>query len=40
MTIQEGNTMAKGTPKKDGSGARSNEGRGGCKTTKKTGKGK
>ena len=34
--------MAKGTPKKDGSGkgARSNEGRGGCKTTKKTGKGK
>ena len=42
MTIQEGNTMAKGTPKKDGSGkgTRSNEGRGGCKTTQKTGKGK
>ena len=34
--------MAKGTPKKDGSGGgnRSNRGRGGCKTTKPKGKGK
>ena len=34
--------MAKGTPKKDGSGngKRANQGRGGCKTTQKTGKGK
>lgn len=33
--------MAKGTPKKDGSGGgkRKNQGRGGCKTTQKTGKG-
>lgn len=33
---------SKGTPKKDGSGRgnRSNRGRGGCKTTKKTGQGK
>lgn len=32
----------KGTPKKDGSGKgkRANRGRGGCKTTKKVGKGK
>jgi len=32
----------KGTPKKDGSGkgTRQNKGRGGCATTKKTGKGK
>ena len=34
--------MAKGTPKKDGSGKgkRANKGRDGCKTSKKTGKGK
>lgn len=34
--------MAKGIPKKDGSGKgkRANQGRGGCKTTKTTGKGK
>jgi len=34
--------MAKGTPKKDGSGGgnRSNRGRGGCKTTRPKGKGK
>ena len=34
--------MAKGVPKKDGSGggSRGNQGRGGCKITKKTGKGK
>jgi len=34
--------MAKGIPKKDGSGggSRLNKGRGGCKTTKKTGGGK
>ncbi len=34
--------MAKGKPKKDGSGGgtRKNQGRGGCKNTKKTGKGK
>ena len=34
--------MAKGVPKRDGSGkgTRSNKGRGGCKTTKKTGGGK
>ena len=32
----------KGTPKRDGSGGgnRSNRGRGGCSTTKKTGKGR
>jgi len=32
----------KGTPKKDGSGKgkRANQGRGGCKTTSKTGKGR
>lgn len=31
----------KGTPRKDGSGkgSRANKGRGGCKTTKKTGRG-
>ena len=35
-------TTKKGTPKRDGSGkgTRSNRGRGGCKTTKSTGKGK
>jgi len=34
--------MAKGVPKKDGSGkgARKNQGRGGCTPTRKTGKGK
>ena len=34
--------MANGTPKKDGSGkgTRTNVGRGGCKTTKKSGIGK
>lgn len=34
--------MAKGTPKKDGSGKgkRANRGRGGCAPTKKSGKGK
>jgi len=34
--------MTKGTPKKDGSGKgrRANQGRGGCKTTQKKGKGK
>ena len=34
--------MAKGTPKKDGSGrgTRANRGRGGCKTTRSTGKGR
>ena len=34
--------MAKGKPKKDGSGkgTRDNQGRGGCSTTKKKGKGK
>ena len=34
--------MAKGTPKRDGSGkgSRANQGRGGCKTTKKTGGGR
>ena len=34
--------MAKGTPKKDGSGKgkRGNSGRGGCSTTKPKGKGK
>ena len=34
--------MAKGTPKKNGSGkgTRANKGRGGCTTTKSTGKGK
>jgi len=34
--------MAKGKPKKDGSGhgTRANKGRGGCKNTSKTGKGK
>ena len=34
--------MAKGVPKKDGSGKgkRANRGRGGCATTKKTGKGR
>ena len=34
--------MAKGTPKRDGSGrgTRNNRGRGGCKPTKNTGKGK
>jgi len=33
--------MTKGIPKKDGSGkgTRNNKGRGGCKTTEKTGKG-
>jgi len=33
--------MAKGTPKKDGSGKgrRLNRGRGGCSTTRKTGRG-
>jgi hypothetical protein len=33
--------MKQGTPKRDGSGKgkRSNKGRGGCKTPKKTGKG-
>ena len=32
--------MAKGTPKRDGSGrgTRANRGRGGCKTTRRTGK--
>jgi len=32
---------SKGTPKRDGSGEgkRANQGRGGCKTTQKTGKG-
>jgi len=34
--------MKNGTPKRDGSGkgTRQNQGRGGCKTTKNTGKGK
>jgi len=34
--------MAKGKPKKNGSGRgiRANKGRGGCKTTSKTGKGR
>ena len=34
--------MAKGTPKRDrsGSGIRANRGRGGCKTTRKTGRGR
>jgi len=34
--------MAKGTPKRDGSGrgTRSNRGRGGCATTKKAGSGR
>jgi len=34
--------MAKGTPKRDGSGKgrRANQGRGGCKPTQKSGKGK
>jgi len=34
--------MAKGIPKKDGSGkgSRANKGHGGCSTTQKTGKGK
>jgi len=34
--------MAKGTPKRDGSGKgkRTNKGRGGCSPTRKTGKGK
>ena len=34
--------MAKGKPKKDGSGkgTRANRGRGGCKTTRKTGRGR
>ena len=34
--------MTKGTPRHDGSGKgkRANKGRGGCKTTQKTGKGK
>ena len=34
--------MTKGTPKHDGSGKgkRANKGRGGCRTTQKTGKGK
>lgn len=34
--------MAKNTPKRDGSGKgkRANQGRGGCKSTKKSGKGK
>jgi len=34
--------MAKGTPKRDGSGrgTRANRGRGGCTTTSKTGKGR
>jgi len=34
--------MAKGKPKKDGSGkgTRANKGRGGCKTTKKVGQGR
>ena len=34
--------MAKGTPKRDGSGkgSRANRGRGGCSTTKKTGQGR
>lgn len=34
--------MAKGKPKKDGSGKgrRANKGRGGCKTTRKTGRGR
>ena len=34
--------MAKGQPKRDGSGkgTRANKGRGGCKTTKSKGKGK
>jgi len=33
--------MTKGVPKRDGSGGgtRKNQGRGGCKTTKKTGQG-
>jgi hypothetical protein len=34
--------MAKGKPKKDGSGkgTRANRGRGGCKTTRRTGRGR
>lgn len=34
--------MARGVPKKDGSGRgrRANKGRGGCKSTRKTGKGR
>jgi hypothetical protein len=34
--------MAKGTPKRDGSGrgSRKNQGRGGCSTTRRTGRGK
>ena len=34
--------MAKGVPKRDGSGrgVRANQGRGGCKVTKSTGKGR
>jgi len=34
--------MAKGTPKRDGSGQgrRNNRGRGGCKTTRSTGRGR
>ena len=39
---EKGGMMAKGTPKKDGSGKgkRDNRGRGGCTVPKKTGKGK
>ena len=35
-------TTSRGTPKRDGSGGgtRKNRGRGGCKTTKKTGQGR
>lgn len=40
--LKEGDIMAKGTPKKDGSGkgSRKNQGRGGCTPIRKTGKGK
>jgi len=40
-TYWKGRMMSKGTPKKDGSGQgrRANRGRGGCKTTKKSGSG-
>ena len=42
MKKKEIKMIKKGTPRKDGSGkgSRANKGRGGCKTTKKTGKGR
>lgn len=42
VILSGGDKMAKGKPKKDssGRGTRANRGRGGCKTTKKTGQGR